>query len=319
MSRAQIQIFDTSRAISRAVVLLVSLASLIFYHWIDATDMRWQVIVAVIALGLGIPHGALDHLISIPKSSLFKMAIFILIYVLVAAAAVWVLLTWSVVGFVGVVVMSSLHFGIGDAAFLAQQRGLKGERIPSVSTSFIYALAAGTLPVIIPLTNDKSTQALAEVNSELINWNGGLNTEIFRATLLIALIALLILLITGERDKAFDILLLALLALVAPPLVAFATYFGGWHALRHTARLTTHLKSAQNFIAHDRPARAFMQAVIPGVPALVGTFLVALFITQGSSESVSDTFLWYALVVVWALTVPHMMVTARLDKAALAE
>ena len=33
--------------------------------------------------------------------------------------------------------------------------------------------------------------------------------------------------------------------------------------------------------------------------------------------SVSDQFLWITLVIVWALTVPHMAVTARLDRKAL--
>ena len=31
----------------------------------------------------------------------------------------------------------------------------------------------------------------------------------------------------------------------------------------------------------------------------------------------SDDFLWLLLVVIWALTVPHMMVTAKLDRGAL--
>jgi hypothetical protein len=36
-----------------------------------------------------------------------------------------------------------------------------------------------------------------------------------------------------------------------------------------------------------------------------------------SGQDFSDEFFWMALVVVWALTVPHMLVTAKLDRAAL--
>jgi Brp/Blh family beta-carotene 15,15'-monooxygenase len=110
--------------------------------------------------------------------------------------------------------------------------------------------------------------------------------------------------------------MLFLLATLTPPLVAFAAYFGLWHAMRHTARLTLNLKSSQNFVSQGNAAKAFIQAVIPGLPALVGTFIVSLALAAFSPERLSDELLWLLLVVVWALTVPHMMVTARLDKAA---
>jgi hypothetical protein len=44
---------------------------------------------------------------------------------------------------------------------------------------------------------------------------------------------------------------------------------------------------------------------------------VSLAIATITPGKISDEFLWLSLVVVWALTVPHMMVTAKLDKAAL--
>jgi hypothetical protein len=52
------------------------------------------------------------------------------------------------------------------------------------------------------------------------------------------------------------------------------------------------------------------------LPALVGTFAIAAILAVAGQEFNND-FFWMALVVVWALTVPHMMVTARLDRAAL--
>jgi hypothetical protein len=63
--------------------------------------------------------------------------------------------------------------------------------------------------------------------------------------------------------------------------------------------------------------RAFVQAVLPGLPALIGTLLFVLALAGFARENVSDSFLWLTLVTIWALTVPHMMVTAKLDRAAL--
>jgi beta-carotene 15,15'-dioxygenase len=73
-------------------------ASLIFSQVIESSDNTWQVVIAVIALAVGIPHGALDHLVTLPKSSAVKMAGFITVYVAVAVIAVILLLTWNVAG-----------------------------------------------------------------------------------------------------------------------------------------------------------------------------------------------------------------------------
>jgi len=125
-------------------------------------------------------------------------------------------------------------------------------------------------------------------------------------------------LVQKRRDgEAIDLVLLYLLAVTAPPLVAFAVYFGCWHAMRHTARLTLTLSSSQAAFADGNSRRAFIKAVLPGTPALIGTFVVAAAIVIFRGDSLDDQFLWVTLVIVWALTVPHMAITARLDRKAL--
>jgi Brp/Blh family beta-carotene 15,15'-monooxygenase len=100
-------------------------------------------------------------------------------------------------------------------------------------------------------------------------------------------------------------------------LIAFAVYFGMWHAIRHTARLTLNLRKSQRAYEEGDGARALRSAVIPGLPALLGTLLVAAALLLLGDDNFTDDFLWYLLVVIWALTVPHMMVTAKLDRKAL--
>ena len=46
-----------------------------------------------------------------------------------------------------------------------------------------------------------------------------------------------------------------------------------------------------------------------GIP----TPLIALL----DSTNIDASYLWYLLVVVWALTVPHMLVTSKIDRKAL--
>ena len=165
--------------------------------------------------------------------------------------------------------------------------------------------------------SSRSTEALEKVNPELIKWHHGYTNQIQILALLLLVAGLLALLSFDRKRDALDLLLLAALAFIAPPLVAFAVYFGGWHALRHTARLTSLLPKSEAAYQQSKVGKAFWSAVIPGLPALVGTMLFVGCLTIFKDEDLSSSFLWNTLVTIWALTVPHMMVTARLDRAAL--
>ncbi len=315
MPDLELELFLKVRKFSRLAIGFAIVISFIFAQLIESSDITWQVVVALIALAVGIPHGALDHLVTLPRTSAAKMAVFILVYVAVAIAAVVALLTWNVIGFIGVVVMSAVHFGIGDAAFISEIDRRSVDQKPF--QKYLYAAAAGTLPVVIPLVSEKSNSALEKVNPQLLDWHQGLNNDLMLWTMVLTAIVLLRLVQKRRDGEAIDLVLLYLLAVTAPPLVAFAVYFGCWHAMRHTARLTLTLPSSQAAFAEGNLKRAFIKAVLPGTPALIGTFVVAAAIVIFRGDSLDDQFLWVTLVVVWALTVPHMAVTARLDRKAL--
>ena len=315
MREIELDLLLKVRKYSRYAVGVAIVLSFAFARIIEESEITWQVVIALIALAIGIPHGALDHLVTLPRSNFKKMALFITLYVAVAVLAVIALLTWNVVGFILVVVMSAVHFGIGDAAFISEidRRSEETKRFQK----YLYATAAGTLPVVIPLVSDKSTSALEKVNPALVDWHQGLNNDLLLWVMLITAFALLRLVQRRRDGEAIDLVLLYLLAVTAPPLVAFAVYFGCWHAMRHTARLTLTLPSSQEAFTNGSAKRAFIRAVLPGTPALVGTFIIAALIVLLRGDSLDDQFLWVSLVVVWALTVPHMAVTARLDRKAL--
>ena len=314
MKSGEVKLFEGIRSFSSVAILAGIILSLIFSQTLGESSMQWQVVIAIAALAIGIPHGALDHLVTLPKSRPLVMAGFIAIYVLVAIVAVIAIVNFSVIGFIFVLVMSAVHFGIGDAAFISEldRRRPASARLPRA----IYAISAGSIPVLIPLVNSASTEALAQVNPALINWHQGYDQEILGGVSGFAAVAIVILFFLHRKRESLDLLLLLALALTAPPLIAFALYFGCWHAMRHTARLTLSLETSQRAYADGNTRSAFLKAVIPGIPALLGTFFIAgVLAIRG--EEFTDDFFWMALVVVWALTVPHMAVTAKLDRSAL--
>jgi Brp/Blh family beta-carotene 15,15'-monooxygenase len=314
MRDLEYRLFSQVRSFSSTAVISAIVLSLALSQFLGENSIHWQVVIAVIALAVGIPHGALDHLVTLPKSKPLVMALFIVIYVLVAIVAVIAILKFNVIGFIFVLLMSATHFGIGDAAFI-NEMDRRGGRKKALSRT-IYAVAAGSIPVMIPLVNSASTDALAQVNPVLIDWHQGFDQEILYTVSGFALIAILTLFLSHRKRESLDIALLLALAFIAPPLIAFAVYFGCWHAMRHTARLTLTLDSSQRAYASGDSQSAFTRAVIPGLPALAGTFLIAGVLALMGNEF-NDDFFWMALVVVWALTVPHMAVTAKLDRSAL--
>ena len=314
MQENAVALFKRVRLFSTISVILGILLSLLFSDLLGEGSMGWQVVIAVIALAIGIPHGALDHLVTLPKTEPKKMAIFIIVYVAVAVVAVIGILQFNTIGFIIILFMSAIHFGIGDAAFISEiDRRTAPER---KLNRWFYIPAAGFTPVFIPLVNSASTQALASVNPALINWHQGYDSEILLAVTSFTVVAIAVMGFTKRYREAFDLILLLLLAHLAPPLIAFAVYFGCWHAMRHTARLTLSLPRSIENLTQGTLRKAFSHAVIPGLPALIGTFIVAGILAL-SGRDFSDEFFWMALVVVWALTVPHMVVTAKLDRAAL--
>ena len=305
-------VFRKVRSFSVLAIAAVAGASGVLSLLNAGGSATWQVWLAVVALAVGIPHGALDHLVTVPTMEPKKMAVFISGYLAVVAVVTVAILLWPLWGFIGVVVMSAVHFGMGDASFARQSEVAGKKAVPW----WVYAVPAGAVPVVIPLTREGSTEALALVNADLINWHGGLATELFVASVTSAVIAILWLVIAGRIADARDIGALLLLALVAPPLVAFAAYFGLWHALRHTARLTQEFPKARDALGQSQWFRALWVVTLPGLPSLVGTMLVAAIITVFTPLRLEDYF-FVALALVWALTVPHMALTWNLDRKAL--
>ena len=314
MQENAVRLFIKVRNFSSASVAAAIFLSVLFSGFLGKETMGWQIALAIFALAIGIPHGALDHLITLPKNEPKKMAIFIAIYVAVAIIAVIGILKFNIVGFILVLLMSAVHFGIGDTAFINEIDKRSASRAKLLRSAYIPA--AGFTPVFIPLVNSASTDALAKVNPSLINWHQGLDQEILTVVTSFAVISIVVLLITRRVREAIDLTLLLALALITPPLIAFAVYFGCWHAMRHTARLTLILPKAIAAASEGEPKKSFFAAVIPGLPALIGTVVVAAVIAITDSN-LDASYLWYLLVVVWALTVPHMIVTSKIDQKSL--
>ena len=313
MNLVELSLLTKIRQYSRFLIALgivISLPLAAFFQ--NAIEL--QVVIALIALAVGIPHGAVDHIVTVPKFQPLRMILFLTAYLAVVGIVIFAILNQNLLGFQLIVVLSAIHFGIGDASFIAESDSRAGKtNFPKLS----YALASGFVPVMLPLTSPLTSQALAEVNPVLIGWAGDYTEPIFWSLVGFAGFAILRQLLAKRFDNALDLGLLLGLSVIAPPLVAFAIYFGFWHAFRHTGRLTLELTASQKSFQAGKSLLAFWKSVEAGLPALVLVlgFTIWLGLTQGFD--LNQQLLWLLLVVIWALTVPHMALTARLDYRAL--
>jgi Brp/Blh family beta-carotene 15,15'-monooxygenase len=313
MNQTLSQIYQGSARFSR----VTAAAAILLFASLQVTNfeitIKAQVVLAVIALAIGIPHGAIDHLITIPRDSTKRFIGFIAIYTLIAIIAALAIAQWNLVGFQLVVLMSALHFGFGDSAYANESQAAAGKNGYSNFVLASYAIPAGFLPVVLPLTDKRTLDVLQELNPALINWAGTFTELLRNSTIAIAVFSILLLIVTRNYSLALDLVLLLALSFFAPPLVAFAVYFGLWHAIRHTARLVPKLPSAMQKVANGNPLASFFAAVIPGLYAILGIFILGIFFVARGSTDVSSDFLWVILVIIWALTVPHMATTAKFD------
>ena len=315
------RVYQGSTRISRVAAFLAFLLFAAFQLANLEVAIHAQVVMAIIALAVGIPHGAIDHLITIPRESRRKFLAFIIIYTFVAIMAALAIANWNLIGFQLVLVMSALHFGFGDSAFINEGKAAFGEKKYSSATLFAYAIPAGFLPVILPLTDERTFKVLSDLNPALTNWAGSLSETMRTITLTLAIVSIIYLALLRNFDLATDLLLLGALSFFAPPLIAFAIYFGFWHAIRHTARLVPKLPKAMIKVEEGSTAGAFWAAIFPGLYAILGIFILGIFIVTGTfstenGSNISNDFLWVILVIIWALTVPHVATTARFDRAA---
>jgi hypothetical protein len=171
MNNHELQACKTARTFSSTAAVVAVIATVIFSSLLDHQSLHWQIAVATVALAIGIPHGALDHLVARSTGSGSTMFGFVVRYVLTAVVALIAILMFNMIGFVLVLVMSAVHFGIGDTSFIAEID--KRTATKPMPIAWLYAISAGFVPVIIPLTKSSSESALQEINVNIVGWHGG--------------------------------------------------------------------------------------------------------------------------------------------------
>lgn len=272
-------------------------------------------VLVVVCMGLlaGLPHGSIDHRLAAELTG-WSRPIVTGAYAGLAVLA-WVALTaGGPLVLVVVLALSLVHFGLGELESVRETTGWTPS--PPIAVSLAVA---GLGALLLPLARSgPQLSAVAESISpqlgELLAY-APVRVALVGVWVIAAALAGIAALRARRQMVAVDIVLVGALGMLAPPLVAFAIWFGGWHALRHCARLLKVDVRSAGLVAGGHPRRAVLAlarlAAWPSVAALVvlAGLLLATLTAADTSSAVGTT-----LLVLLALTVPHMVVVLWLDR-----
>ncbi|MBM7808151.1 Brp/Blh family beta-carotene 15,15'-monooxygenase [Geodermatophilus bullaregiensis] len=267
--------------------------------------------VAVAGAVLGVPHGAADHLVpwwwsGRRRASRRLLVLVVVAYAAAAAVAAAALLLASTPALAAALVLSAVHFGRGEVVAWAERAG---RPVPGPAADLLPCAAHGLAVVGLllwrdPATTDPWVRPLSAgiADAVLVSRTAGL---VLVAGSVAAATAWL--LARHRVHDAAELLLVAAVFALAPPLAAFGAYFGLWHAVRHTGRLLDLARAAEGGRRWGPAARRLGRAAV--VPSAVALAAVAVLWRLGDVAGLQAQ-----VSVLLALTFPHAAVVWALDR-----
>ncbi|MFN3996222.1 Brp/Blh family beta-carotene 15,15'-dioxygenase [Algoriphagus sp.] len=247
--------------IAKALGIILCLIFMLFFQ----NNLTVQLaLFGVILIAVGIPHGAIDHLISNPKidqKGLFK---FLLIYISMIAgySAVWYFI--PVVALLAFLFMSAYHFG---QSHFFNESSLKNYSL------LLYVSRGGYFLFAILLGDWEATKLILSplVNLEYLN-----NSRLFvlGAFLFSTLLAQNLFGPKFGKKHILELVILGPILYLSPLLIGFVVYFGFWHAL---PSMMTEYKFLRSFKAYDSFKKFAIQLLPFSLISFVGIGLILFF------------------------------------------
>ncbi|WFE23473.1 Brp/Blh family beta-carotene 15,15'-dioxygenase [Solwaraspora sp. WMMD937] len=289
------------------VVLLIQLPAL--SHPTSTADSTLPLLVGLL---LGLPHGAVDHLVPAwlkPAADEWRARAGLLVgYVCLAVLVWWICYRVPGPALVVFLMVAVVHFGTGDEAFHRQRDARRTPPRP-------YAvLAYGAPPVLLPLTLwpdhvDPLLESIGAGSAYLLNSEVRVSAVVLAGAAVVA--TMVDDLRAGRRGDAGYLGLLIAVFVLVPPAWAFGTYFAAGHSVRHVARLLLADPGNAATLAAGRlgPAlwRFAAQAAVPTGAVLA--VLVPFAVSATPQVGLSTGF-----AVLAGLTAPHALLVLWLDR-----
>lgn len=308
------KVLATSLSLSRGIAV-GALAAGIGLGLLPSGEIATTLTLSLAAAGLlaGLPHGSVDHLLAV-RATGRSAGVVVAAYAGVAALT-WVgLVTGGLVVLAAVIALSVVHFGLGEAYVYQRCLGWHPGRVVGVCVA-----VAGSGALVLPLARGgdlvQTVAAALSPGMAVVVSSGPARVLLATAWILAAAVAVTAAWRTGRPGVALDVVLIGGLGTLAPPLIAFAAWFGGWHAVRHTARLLVTEPGCAALIDSGQRRGALRRLVRLGAVASLAAAVVLALLVVGTAKAPDlDRAVAEGLRLLLALTVPHMLVVLWLDR-----
>ena len=286
---------------------------------LNSLDQQTTLISSVIFIFLlGVPHGAIDHLLlKTGNSKLFKGKLFYIFYFasMLGIMALWYLL--PVISLILFILISAYHFGESELYFLEEKKSTWFSIIIiilwgiSILSAYLFHNYEATMALI------SSAEMLKEVPTIF-------SVKIAKYLFIVSTASMLLCYISLSLNKQFNkrlilkelviFVIIHLIFFLLNPLIAFTSYFVVWHSLRVLSDELTYLKSetedSYNIIN-------FVKQLLPyTVMSVIGG---ALFIFLYSKFELNVSPFLLTVIFLSVLTFPHSIVMTVWYKSAVAK
>ena len=279
---------------------------------------------------LALPHGALDHLVPVRSGLLWArrpwpFALYLLGYLSLAALYFGLWLLAPQVAFVGFLLLTVLHWGQGDGRFLELSLG---RRRPTRWGALTTLLLRGMLPIALPLLAFPDSAASLYHHAAL-GLGLGVSTVNLKSPWFVGLLLTFTVLVfafylinavraapnsTVLAVDLTEIFLLTALFTLVPAYVAVGVYFAFWHSLRHLGRLLLSEQGGEGCSPTLMAAVRRLSVDLLPITLLALALLAGVYLVNAARVVTLEGFVALYLVLISALTVPHAVVVALMDR-----
>lgn len=272
--------------IGKTIGLLLGIFYLIFFQ---GNEIFEWVLFGSILLTIGIPHGAMDHLLMNPKISNKGLINFILKYmaIIILYLIVWIFL--PVPALLAFLLMSAYHFG--QSHFIGNT--LKNRKKSTYLITGIFYLS-------VIFWGDFDNTALILRGIIDISPLSGLGWPIIIGSFVLGNILMIKNSFSVWHWFGLEMLLIGILLYHLPLLVGFIIYFGFWHAL---PSMREEYLSLKIYLGKNQ-LKNFVKRMMPFTAASIGGMWIIMAIFYPGSEPEELTLLFFIMVSL--ISAPHI-------------
>lgn len=291
-------------------VFLVSMSMILFSSLFSETAASWSIWIVLASVVLvGIPHGAIDHVMAEKiyglDGSWRGRVLFYGMYfgLMIIVGGLWLL--QPVLGLLFFFAISIYHFGQADME----------DFLTHGSSGFIWYVTRGLFIIGLIVFSDTSVSypiMATAVNTDTAMLTNLLPDDVVMLSFITIIYGSVFMYawLTKRLEKAMrfllDSLLLTALFLFTGPIIGFAVYFALWHSAGHVFEM-------QRYLHEQNEPMSLFQFYKSAAPfTLVSLAGLALLAAVNHAFGMEEQFIALMFILISVLTLPHMVIVDKM-------